>query len=70
MKHTLAEQVRYLAHGAGYFWLTSRNEIVERALHATSTLSTTAVDGLGSSTSAVDPAGRSSGSDTSIRPTA
>lgn len=32
MKDTLAEQVRYHAHGAGYFWLTSHNEIVERAL--------------------------------------
>ena len=32
MKDTLAEQVRYHAHGAGYFWLTSHNEIVERAV--------------------------------------
>lgn len=32
MKDTLAEQVRYHARGAGYFWLTSHNEIVERAL--------------------------------------
>jgi len=32
VKDTLAEQVRYHAHGAGYFWLTSHNEIVERAL--------------------------------------
>ena len=32
MKDTLAEQERYHAEGAGYFWLTSHNEIVERAL--------------------------------------
>ena len=32
MKDSLATQVRYHAHGAGYFWLTSHNEIVERTL--------------------------------------
>jgi SAM-dependent methyltransferase len=32
MKDTLSEQVRYHTRGAGYFWLTSHNEIVERAL--------------------------------------
>lgn len=32
MKDTLAEQTRYHTQGGGYFWLTSHNEIVERAL--------------------------------------
>lgn len=32
MKDTQAEQERYHAKGAGYFWLTSHNEIVERVL--------------------------------------
>jgi SAM-dependent methyltransferase len=32
VKDALAEQTRYHAQGAGYFWLTSHNEIVERAL--------------------------------------
>ena len=32
MKDTLAEQERYHSKGAGYFWLTSHNDIVERTL--------------------------------------
>ncbi len=32
MKDSVVEQVRYHTQGAGYFWLTSHNEIIERTL--------------------------------------